>query len=139
MVLFNKGVVVRKMEISKFLKMSFLIDGLVAVVYGLVMLLIPDMHATAFVFPYEEFADRYIGALFLGFGVGNLLAYRASSWENVEFVVYMNIAFLVIGIGVILYTIAVAVMPVTAFIQVGLSSFLLILFLYGYYEAKMKK
>jgi hypothetical protein len=126
------------MEISKFLKMSFMIDGLVAIVYGLVMLLIPDIHAAAFAFPYEEFADRYIGSLFLAFGVGNLLAYRASSWENVEFVVIMNIAFLLIGTIVILYSIAVAVLPVLAFMQVGLSLFLLILFLYGYYEAKMK-
>ena len=127
------------MEISKFLKMSFLIDGLVAVVYGLVMLLIPEMHANFFVFPYEEFADRYIGALFLGFGVGNILAYRASTWENVEFVVYMNLSFLVIGIGVVLYSMAMTILPVAAFMQVGLSLFLLILFLYGYYEAKMKK
>ncbi|MGY5881330.1 MAG: hypothetical protein RTV31_13845 [Candidatus Thorarchaeota archaeon] len=127
------------MEISKFLKMSFMIDGLVAIVYGLVMLLIPEMHAAAFVFPYEEFADRYIGALFLAFGVGNLFAYRASSWENVEFVVIMNIVFLAIGTLVILYSIAIAVLPVVGFLQVGLSSFLLILFLYGYYEAKMKK
>jgi len=126
------------MEISKFLKMSFMIDGLVAIVYGLVMLLIPDIHAAAFAFPYEEFADRYIGSLFLAFGVGNLLAYRASSWDNVEFVVIMNIAFLLIGTIVILYSIAVAVLPVLAFMQVGLSLFLLILFLYGYYEAKMK-
>ena len=127
------------MEISKFLKMSFLIDGLVALVYGLVMLLIPDMHAAAFVFPYEEFADRYIGALFLGFAVGNLLAYRASTWENVEFVVVMNITFLLIVTVIILYSIAVAILPIIGFLQVGLSCFLLILFLYGYYEAKMKK
>ena len=126
------------MEISKFLKISFLIDGLVALVYGLVMLLIPDLHAAAFVFPYEEFADRYIGALFLAFAVGNLLAYRASTWENVEFVVVMNIAFLLVGTVIILYSIAVTVLPVAAFMQVGLSCFLLILFLYGYYEAKMK-
>ncbi|MGY5859016.1 MAG: hypothetical protein RTU63_06585 [Candidatus Thorarchaeota archaeon] len=127
------------MEISKFLKMSFLIDALVAFVYGLVMLLIPDMHASFFVFPYEEFADRYIGALFLGFGVGNILAYRASTWENVEFVVYMNLAFLGIGTIVILYSIAVAILPIMGFMQVGLSLFLMILFLYAYYEAKMKK
>lgn len=126
------------MEISKFLKMSFLIDGLVALIYGLVMLLIPDMHAAAFGFPYEEFADRYVGTLFLAFAVGNLLAYRASTWENVEFVVIMNIVFLLLGTVIILYTIAVAVLPVLAFMQVGLSCFLLILFLYGYYEAKMK-
>ncbi|MGY5874075.1 MAG: hypothetical protein RTV72_17635 [Candidatus Thorarchaeota archaeon] len=127
------------MEISKFLKMSFLIDALVAIVYGLVMLLIPDIHASFFEFPYEEFADRYIGALFLGFGVGNLLAYRATSWENVEFVVLMNISFLAIGIGVILYSMLMTILPLIAFMQVGLSSFLLFLFLYAYYEAKMKK
>jgi len=127
------------MEISKFMKMSFLIDGLVALIYGLVMLLIPNMHATAFGFPYEEFADRYIGALFLGFAIGNLMAYRATSWENVEFVVMMNIVFLVIGTIIILYSILIAVLPVVGYMQVGLSLFLLILFLYGYYEAKMKK
>jgi hypothetical protein len=127
------------MEISKFLKISFLIDGLVAVVYGLIMLLIPDMHADFFVFPYEEFADRFIGALFIGFGVGNLLAYRASSWEKVEFVVIMNLTFLILGLIVELYSIAIAILPVGAYAQVGLTAFLLILFLYAYYEAKMKK
>ncbi len=127
------------MEISKFLRMSFLIDGLVAIVYGLVMLLIPDIHASMFTFPYEEFADRYIGALFLGYGIGNLLAYRASSWENVELVVLMNLTFLVIGLFVILYSIAVAILSVAAYMQVGLTLFLLFLFLYSYYEVKFKK
>ncbi len=127
------------MEISKFLKMSFLIDGLVVTVYGLVMLLIPDVHATMFGFPYEEFADRYVGSLFLGFGIGNLLAYRASSWENVELVVLMNLTTLVIGLLVILYSIAVALLPVAAYLQVGLVLLLLFLFLYSYYEVKFKK
>ena len=127
------------MEISKFLKMSFLIDGLVAIVYGLVMLMIPDIHASMFPFPFEEFADRYIGSLFLGYGVGNLLAYRASSWENVELVVLMNLTFLVIGLFVILYSIAIAVLSVAAYMQVGLTLFLMFLFLYSYYEVKFKK
>ena len=85
------------MEISKFAKMALLIDGLIALVYGLIMLLLPEQHATFFAFPYEEFADRFIGSLFLGFAVGNLLAYRASSWENVEYVIYMNMIFLILG------------------------------------------
>jgi len=127
------------MEISKFLKMALLIDALVAFGYGLVMLLIPDVHANLMGFPYEEFADRYIGALFIGFGVGNFLGWmKSTSWEQVELVVIMNISFLFIGLAVILYCIAVAILPVMAFFQVGLSSFLLILFLYPYYEAKMK-
>ena len=127
------------MEISKFLRMSFLIDGLVAIVYGLVMLLIPDIHANMFGFPYEEFADRFTGSLFLGYGVGNLLAYRASSWENVEFVVLMNLTFLAIGLLVMLYSIAMALIPVAGYMQVGLILFLLFLFLYSYYEVRFKK
>ena len=126
------------MEISKFAKMALLIDGLIALVYGLIMLLLPEQHATFFAFPYEEFADRFIGSLFLGFGVGNLLAYRASSWENVEYVIYMNMIFLILGNVVMLYSIAVALLPIAGFVQIGLMSFLLVLFLYAYYEAKMK-
>ena len=127
------------MEISKFLKYSFLIDGLVALVYGLWMLLIPKSHADLFAFPYEEFADRYIGALFLGFAIGNLLAYGASSWENVEFVVYMNLTFLIIGLVVGLYAIAATIIPPIMIAQVALTAFLLLLFVYAFYEAKMKK
>lgn len=126
------------MEISKFAKMALLIDGLIALVYGLIMLLLPEQHATFFAFPYEEFADRFIGSLFLGFAVGNLLAYRASSWENVEYVIYMNMIFLILGNVVMLYSIAVALLPIAGFVQIGLMSFLLVLFLYAYYEAKMK-
>lgn len=126
------------MEISKFLKMAFLIDALIAFAYGFIMLLLPEQHATFFAFPYEEFADRFIGSLFLALGFGNLLAYRASSWENVEIVIYMNMTFFILGIGVMLYSMAVALIPIAGFVQVGLMSFLFILFLYAYYEAKMK-
>ena len=126
------------MEISKFLKYAFLIDGLIALLYGLWMLLLPEQHMTMFGFPLEEFADRFIGGMMLAFAVGNLLAFRASSWENVEFVIYMNMAFFIICEVVMLYAIAVALIPITGFVQIGLMSFLLILFLYAYYEAKMK-
>ncbi len=127
------------MEISKFAKNSFLIDALVAIIYGLVLLLLPEQHATLMGFPYEEFADRYMGSLFIGFGVGNLLAYRAATWDQVELVVIMNLTFLVVGLIVALYCIAVAILPVMAFMQAGLMLFLTFLFLYSYYEAKMKK
>lgn len=127
------------MEITKFARISFLIDALVAIIYGLVMLLIPEQHATLMGFPYEEFANRYVGALFLGYGIGNLLAYRASSWEQVELVVFMNLGFLVLGLITALYCIAVAVLPALAYMHVGLMVFLIFLFLYSYYEAKMKK
>ncbi|MHA1908981.1 MAG: hypothetical protein ACW98Y_16895 [Candidatus Thorarchaeota archaeon] len=127
------------MEISKFLKMSFLIDALIAIVYGLVMLVIPDIHANLMGFPYEEFADRMIGALFIGYGAGNLLAWlKASTWDQVELVVIMNLVFLMIGLGVMIYCIALAILPVMALLQTGLFILLLVLFLYPYYEAKMK-
>ena len=127
------------MEISKFLKIAFLIDGLVAIVYGFVMLLIPDIHADLMGFPYEEFSNRFVGSLFLGFGIGNLLAwFKGTSWEQVELVVIMNLGFLFFGLAVVVYCIALAILPVTALLQTGLIIFLMILFLYGYYEAKMK-
>jgi hypothetical protein len=119
--------------------MSLLIDGLIAVVYGLVMLIIPDIHANVMGFPYEEFADRMIGALFIGYGIGNVLAwYKATTWENVELVVIMNLTFLILGLIIMIYSIAVALLPIMGLIQTGLMTFLLILFLYSYYEAKIK-
>ena len=126
------------MEISKFLKYAFLIDGLIALSYGLWLLLLPEQHMTLFGYPFEEFADRFVGGMMTAFGVGNLLAYRASSWENVEFVIYMNMTFFVLCDIVMLYAIAVGLIPIMGFVQIGLMSFLLILFLYAYYEAKMK-
>lgn len=127
------------MEISKFLKMALLIDGLIAIVYGFVMLLIPDIHADLMGFPYEEFSGRLIGSLFLGFGFGNILAWlKATSWEQVEFVVIMNLVFFVFGLIVVVYCMALAILPIMALIQIGLLLFLMILFLYACYEAKMK-
>ncbi len=126
------------MEISKFLKFALLIDGLIALGYGLILLLFPEQHQAFFGYPFEEFADRFIGGMMLAFGVGNLLAYRASSWENVEFVIYMNMTFFVLCDVVMLYSIAVGLIPIMGFVQIGLMSFLLILFLYAYYEVKMK-
>jgi hypothetical protein len=127
------------MEISNFLKMSLLIDGIIAIIYGLVMLLIPETHANLMGFPHEEFAGRMIGTLFIGFGVGNFLAWmKATSWEQVEFVVIMNITFFGLAAIVMIYSMAVALIPITGLFQTGLVLFLLILFLYAYYMAKMK-
>ncbi|TET07610.1 MAG: hypothetical protein E3J86_12560 [Candidatus Thorarchaeota archaeon] len=126
------------MEISKFLKYAFIIDGLIALVYGLILLLIPEQHMAFFGYPFEEFADRFTGGMMVAFGIGNLLAYRASSWENVELVIYMNMAFSLICSTVMLYSFAVGLLPIAAFLQIGLMMFLFLLFLYAYYEAKMK-
>ncbi|MCK5389835.1 MAG: hypothetical protein KAJ36_05060 [Candidatus Thorarchaeota archaeon] len=127
------------MEISKFLKMAFLIDALVALVYGLVLIIIPEQHMAFFGYPFEAFADMFTGGLMVAFGVGNVFAYRASLWENVEIVVYMNIAFNLFGSIIMLYSMAVGLIPIMGFAQIGLMMFLFILFIYAYYEAKMKK
>lgn len=126
------------MEISKFLKFTFLIHFLIALSMGLIFFLVPEMAMSALGFTPEPFANRTVGALFIAFAIGSLLGYRAESWERVEIVVLMDIIWLLFGLIAIVWSMVTITMPTTALAFVGLFVFLLLIFGYSFYEVKYK-
>ncbi len=66
-----------KEEISKLLKLMFLIHFFVAVIFGLVFTFIVEIYVELVAWPYlDPVTGRTLGAMFLGFAVASLLSWR---------------------------------------------------------------
>jgi hypothetical protein len=85
-------------EVKQGLKVTFLVHFVVALIFGLVYLLIPQTYAAAIGWPeIDTDLARVLGAALLGFATSSILAYRETAWEKVIIVVRMEIVWTVLG------------------------------------------
>lgn len=107
------------------LKITFLVHAIVALVFGVVMYLIPAMWAT-FVnwVPFDPGMTRGYRAAMLALAISSWLGYRAVRWEQVRTVVQMEIGFTVLGTLGALYEALFAGGP--SFLWIGKDIFLCI-------------
>jgi hypothetical protein len=119
--------------VSSILKYTFLLHFLVAIIFGLGYLLIPDMFLPMMGWPVGLASDRVTGALFVGLGVCSLLAFREESFDRVEIIVMFEIVLTLCGIVATVWTmLTVAALPVIGWAFTGLFGLFFILFLYSY-------
>jgi hypothetical protein len=86
------------------LKMTFLVHFVVAAVFGLVFLLIPDIFGGLMgVLIREPSTFRLVGAALVAFAASSRFAYREAVWERVKIVVQMEIVWTVLGVLAMLY------------------------------------
>lgn len=99
-------------QVSSVLKTTFLVHFFVALVFGLIYLLIPDVFGRLINWPIQEPAMyRIIGAAILGYGAGSWLAYRETVWEKVKIVVQMEIIWTILGTIVMVWGMFLADLP----------------------------
>ncbi|HUW89290.1 MAG TPA: hypothetical protein VMV43_02085, partial [Candidatus Nanopelagicaceae bacterium] len=66
-----------KEEISKLLKIGFLVHFLVSAIFGLIFLVVVESYVSLTGWPYlDPVTGRVLGALFIGLAVASLLAWR---------------------------------------------------------------
>lgn len=130
-----------KEEISKLLKLTFLIHFFVAVIFGLVFTVIVEIYVELISWPYlDPVTGRVLGAMFLGLAVASLLSWRETKWESVKIVVQMEIAWLVIGIAVHFFAIFTdPLLPFMIWIQTAILLIFLIAFIWFYYDQEFAK
>ncbi len=91
-------------EIKPNFKYFFLGHFVIAMTYGVLLLLFPRLFGIMANWPYEEFFfTRLSGALMIGFGAGSILAFRETKWERVEIYVLAEIVWLFVGLIVDIY------------------------------------
>jgi len=94
------------------LKTTFLVHFIVALIFGLTLLLLPQAW-TLVGFPVREVPPyRLVGAAMLGFAASSWLSYKATVWEKVKIVVQMEIVWTVLAALVFLWGILFAALPV---------------------------
>jgi hypothetical protein len=129
-----------KDNISKLLKLTFLIHFFVAVIFGLVFTVLVEFYVDFVGWPYQDFiTGRVLGAVFLGFAAASLLSWRETKWESVKIVVQMEIVWLAIGIAVHIWAMLTDVFIFMLYVQAVILIFFLAAFIYFYYDQEWAK
>ena len=116
-------------KISNGLKYTFIFHFIVAIVFGLTYLLIPDTWATIVQWPLREtFPYRLLGAALLGFGVSSWLAFKNQLWESVKIVVIMEIVWCGLGTLVMLWVMFTQELPAIGWLNTVLMVFFTVTF-----------
>jgi len=129
-----------KEEISKLLKLTFLIHFFVAAIFGLVFFVIVELYRELVSWPYvDPVTGRVLGAAFLGFAAASLLSLRETKWERVKIVVQMEIVWLMLASAIHIFAAFVFPVPFMIWVQAGILIFFLVVFMRFYYDQEWAK
>ncbi|MBA7507505.1 hypothetical protein ES706_06224 [subsurface metagenome] len=123
-------------EILKGLKIIFLIQFVVMIIFGIFFFFFIEAYVVLFSWPYlDPIAGHYIGAFCFGIAVIALFAYRETEWEKIEILVLFHIVWILLGLIALIWGL------VTDFTFVGtfnsiLHVFFLVAFTYFYLQQK---
>ena len=120
-------------QISSGLKVTFLLHFVVGLLFGLVMLLVPEVMGTMAGQPIvEPIAYRALGAAILGFAASSWWSYRETLWERVKIVVQMEIVWPFLFVVVAIYGILTGQLPTADWVNVVIVGGFGIAFAYFY-------
>ncbi|MHA2287147.1 MAG: hypothetical protein ACXABG_00045 [Promethearchaeota archaeon] len=129
-----------KEEISKLLKLTFLIHFFVAVIFGLVFIVLTELYVGFVGWPYlDPITGRVLGAVFLGLAAASLLSWRETKWESVKIVVQMEMVWLALAIAVHVWAFLTHAFIFMVWVQLGILIFFLGAFIYFYYDQEWAK
>ncbi|NVM17033.1 MAG: hypothetical protein HWN80_04905 [Candidatus Lokiarchaeota archaeon] len=130
-----------KEEISKLLKLTFLIHFFVAVIFGLVFLFIVELYVGLVTWPYlDPVTGRVLGAVFMGLAASSLLSWRETRWESVKIVVQMEIVWSALGTAVQIFAVfTFPSLPFMIWVQIGILIFFFVAFMWFYWDQEWAK
>ena len=123
-------------ELSSLAKYIFLVSFLAQVLFGVLFFFSPETWIAITGWPNEPSTGRVLGAAIMVLALGALLAYRASSWEQVELYVLMQILWNILGLVAMLWNYFTIALPVAVWLLIGLLALFLVFYLFVYYKAK---
>jgi uncharacterized membrane protein YagU involved in acid resistance len=133
-----------KEEITKLLKLTFLIHFFVSIIFGLIFLLLSDYYLNITGWPsidpiVGQPLSGTLGAAFIGFALSSLLAWRETEWIKVKLIVQMEIGWLAIGLNLNLWIAFTYFPPIIIWLHIIIFVVFLIAFSWFYYIHEMKK
>ena len=115
------------------LKITFLVHVIVAGIFGLVFLLIPEMFGGMMGAPIKEPSTfRLLGAALVAFAASSWFAYRETMWERVKIVVQMEIVWTILGVLATLYGLIFEGLPAGDWMNVVILGAFAVAFIFFY-------
>lgn len=117
---------------SNGLRTTFWLHAIVAVLFGLGYLFVPDFVTGFFKFqPVDPFILNLYGAVTLALGFSSILAALSVTFERVDILLKMEVAYTLMAVLVCLYSIFVNNAPAMTWVATAI--FAVFLALFGYY------
>ena len=123
-------------ELSSLTKYIFLLTFLAQIIFGVLFFFSPETWIALTGWPNEISTGRVLGAAIMVLALGALLAFRATSWEQVELFVIIQILWNILGLVAMLWNYFTMVLPVAVWLVIGLLALYLVFYLFVYYKAK---
>ncbi len=118
------------------LRYTFLVHAVVCLIFGLGFLLVPAMVAGLYqMSAYDPFTSRALGAGLLGLAVSSWFSYRAARWDEVRIVVQMEIAYTLLGVLGVLYSVVTGTAPALGWLNLVIFLVFAALWIYFYTTA----
>ena len=123
-------------EIPSFAKYIFLLGFITSFIFGLWSFILPDSFSAITGWPVEPAATRLVGSFLTMLGIAALLAYRATSWKEVELYVLMIILWMLLGTIALVWSTLTVPLPIIGWLLAGLLMLFLVLYLFIYMKAR---
>jgi hypothetical protein len=121
---------------SKGLKTTFLVHVIVVLVFGLPLLLTPQLYESITNWePIEPAIGRTLGAMLIALAVSSWMGYRATTWSEVRIVIVQEIAFTLLGTLASLYEAIGPGAPAMIWLNIAVMGIFCILWIYFYTRA----
>lgn len=124
-------------QISKQLKIMFLVHFFVSIIMGLVFLIFVESFTALIQWPNADpVAGRLLGASLLAFSTSSLLAWRETEWLKVKLIVQMEIVWCAVGSIILLVCVFIPtfLLPFFTWVFIVLLLFFLIVFVWLYFQ-----
>ncbi|MGY5862655.1 MAG: hypothetical protein RTU09_09830 [Candidatus Thorarchaeota archaeon] len=123
-------------NISNIAKYVFLLHFITTLIFGVWFFLSPESWVALTGWPTELASGRLLGAVLISMAVVSFMGYRATSWEQVELYVTMELVWNLLGTISLIWSYATMTLPIAGWLNTGLLALFFILFGYVYYQAK---
>ncbi|MHA2352671.1 MAG: hypothetical protein ACXABX_06085 [Candidatus Thorarchaeota archaeon] len=123
-------------EIPSYAKYIFLLGFITSFVFGVWSFLSPESYSAITGWPDEPTASRLVGSFLIMLGIAAILAYRATSWKEIELYVLMIILWTILGSIALIWSTLVVPLTIIGWLLTGLLVVFLVLYLYIYISCK---
>jgi Ca2+/Na+ antiporter len=124
-------------QIARGLKFTFLVHLVVAGLFGLGFLLVPELLGSLYGIKAQA-PDidiyRLLGGAMMGWGVGSWLAFKAETWESVRIVVAAEIVWTALGALVMLYALLFNGFPALGWLNCAIFAAFAAVFAWFYFK-----